>query len=525
MSSGGADALKAAVRRSLPLIIGLVILGVIAVNVFEHLKGPQYQASAQVDISAITTAEIVTGFTPPILDPTEVLATAQQLAGAPQVYALAAQRTSNRYGDAGTLSGNTTVAQVGTTELLSFSSTGKTPQQAVGIANATARAFVIYRAQVTGAQIQSTITQLQTKAATLPVTSPVRIQTELQIQKLQFLLSDAGAGANLVQPAVSAGKTSPKLTKDTVIGFSIGLVIALLLVALREAIDTNVRSEADVEELLAAPVLATIRSHPRRTQIVTIGRYEPMFNDTYALLAAQLAPDRRETEHTVMALTSALAGEGKTTTVANLAISLAKRGEDVLLADFDFHKPTLANLFEIPHGVAGALQILEGNERLESTLWEVSLTGPKAVARLRADAERFRAGTGTRRARSSGIRMDSPDAEGAVEGSLVVLPSGKITEGDAHARTAQLGPLLREMSSRAPVVILDTPPALLTVEMTELAQLIDMVVIVVRHGVVSQRVLRSLGRHARSWPAELTGAVMTDVPVATTGYASYYGGR
>ena len=524
MSSGGADALKAAVRRSLPLIIGLVILGIVAVNVFEHLKGPQYQASAEVDISAITQAEIALGFTPSILDPTEVLATAQQLASAPQVYALAAQRTSNRYGDAGTLSSNTTVAQVGTTELLSFAASGKTEAQAVGIANATARAFVIYRAQVTGSQTQSTIAQLQAKAATLPETSPVRVQFEQEIQKLQLLQSDAGAGANVVQPALTANKTSPKLTKDSAIGFSIGLVIALLLVALREAIDTNVRTEADVEELLAAPVLATIRSHPRRAQIVTVGRYEPMFNDTYALLAAQLAPDRRETEHTVMALTSALAGEGKTTTVANLAISLAKRGEDVLLADFDFHKPTLANLFEIPHGVAGALQILEGNDRLESALWEVSLTGPKAVARLRADAERVRAGTGARRQRGNGIRLDNPETETS-EGSLLVLPSGKITEGDAHARTAQFGPLLREMSSRAPVVILDTPPALLTVEMTELAQLIDMVVIVVRHGQVSQRVLRSLGRHARSWPAELTGAVMTDVPVTTTGYTSYYGGR
>jgi hypothetical protein len=52
-----------------------------------------------------------------------------------------------------------------------------------------------------------------------------------------------------------------------------------------------------------------------------------------------------------------------------------------------------------------------------------------------------------------------------------------------------------------------------------------MVLVVVRHGQVSQRILRSLGRHARTWPAELTGAVMTGVPVSTTGYTSYYTGR
>jgi Mrp family chromosome partitioning ATPase len=534
MSSGGADALKAAIRRSLPLIVGLVILGVVAVNVFEHLQGAKYQASASVDISPITEAEIVTGTTPPILDPTEVLATAQQLAGAAEVYQLAAQRTSNRYGNAGTLSSNTAVSQIGTTELLQFTATGKSPKQAVGIANAGANAFVIYRAQVTGAQTAAVITELQAKTGTLPAGAE-RAQIVSEIQKLQLLQSAAGSGATVVQTATSADKTSPKLTKDSAIGFSIGLVIALLLVALREAVDTRVRSEGSVEEVLGAPVLASIRTHPRRTPIVTVGRYETMFTDAYALLAAQLAPDRRETEHTVLAVTSALAGEGKTTTVANLAIALAKRGEQVLLADFDFHKPTLANLFAIPAGVGGALQILDGTETLDQTLWQISLDGPKAVATLRAEVQpirrRERAAPGGR----SGVRFDPIDDErdggngtadaSARAGSLVVLPSGKVGATDAHARTAQLGPLLRELSSRAPIVILDTPPALLTVEMTELAQLVDMVLVVVRHGQVSQRILRSLGRHARTWPAELTGAVMTGVPVSTTGYTSYYTGR
>jgi len=72
-------------------------------------------------------------------------------------------------------------------------------------------------------------------------------------------------------------------------------------------------------------------------------------------------------------------------------------------------------------------------------------------------------------------------------------------------------------------VILDTPPALLTVEMAELSQLIDDVLVVVRQGRVTQRSLRSLGRQARSWSAELAGVVITDAP-GDEQYA-YYGSR
>jgi hypothetical protein len=63
----------------------------------------------------------------------------------------------------------------------------------------------------------------------------------------------------------------------------------------------------------------------------------------------------------------------------------------------------------------------------------------------------------------------------------------------------------------AEIVILDTPPALLTVEMAELSQGIDAILVVVRQGRVSQRNLTALRRQASTWPAEMAGAVMTDM--------------
>ena len=72
-------------------------------------------------------------------------------------------------------------------------------------------------------------------------------------------------------------------------------------------------------------------------------------------------------------------------------------------------------------------------------------------------------------------------------------------------------------------MILDTPPALLTVEMTELARLIDTVVVVVRQGRVTHRSLRTLQRAARNWPAGIAGAVITDARGLGSDYGTYYG--
>jgi len=290
-------------------------------------------------------------------------------------------------------------------------------------------------------------------------------------------------------------------------------VIALLVVALREAVDTTVRSESDIEELLAAPVLATVRSLPRRTKMVTYGRHEAAYSDTYALLAANLAQAKTDNKPMVLALTSAVSREGKTTTAANLAVSLARRGHSVLLADFDFRKPALTDLFQIPREAPGVLQVLNGSAALEDVLWSVTLTG----ARPRVSQNGALPAT-TPTGSTNGKETDPSG------GSLTLLPSGGAIRSQSGTLSQRLGPLLKQLRGRADFVIIDTPPALLTVEMAELSRLIDDVLVVVRQGRVTQRSLRSLSRQARTWPAEVTGAVLTDAPAGEEQYA-YYGSR
>ena len=114
-------------------------------------------------------------------------------------------------------------------------------------------------------------------------------------------------------------------------------------------------------------------------------------------------------------------------------------------------------------------------------------------------------------------------AQRGSEGSLTVMPGGGVRI-DSAPRFAMLPALLEKLPADADFVVIDTPPALLVAGMAEIAQSVDGVIVVVRHGVVHRRRLRSLGRQARSWRARLLGAVLNDT-AGGEGYLSYYYGR
>jgi non-specific protein-tyrosine kinase len=298
--------------------------------------------------------------------------------------------------------------------------------------------------------------------------------------------------AVLVERATGATKTSPAPVRDTLLGAMIGLLLALLLVGIREALDTKIRSEEDIEELLDTPVLATVQSLPRRARMVMFGRNEELYGDASGLLAANLVQSDGAHRPRVIAVTSAIANEGKTTTAANLAVAMARRGANVVLADFDVRKPSVAEVFRIPSSAPGVAQLIAGRADVRDVLWDVSLDG------LAPEVASF------------GRNGDSADSSG----SLRVVPAGTQLRSGSVAQSPQVPAVLEELGvlADADIVMLDTPPALVTVEMAELSRRVDAVILVVRQGRVSRRSLRALARQTKGWKAKITGAVLTDAP-------------
>jgi succinoglycan biosynthesis transport protein ExoP len=504
MSSEGVETLKLVARRSLWIVVLLVILGAGLMTLIRQSHGPEYRASASVVLSPTDLAAALAGFQG-YVDPDLVDDTEQRLASSRQLFEHVADETDGSLGSASELRGATEVSKSDAT--VTFSVTGTDDDRVVRIANAVAGLYPDWRAEVSGNAIDSAIEQVEAQLEGEQTRDPSLVD---ELNRLRVLRTLTSGNVLLVESARGAVKTRPSPIRDAIIGGFIGLFVALLVVAAREAIDTRVRSEGEVEDLLNVPVIGTVEVLPRRTKLVPVGHRNQRYGDMYALLAASIVR-AKEDGRAVIAVTSATAEEGKTTTASNLAAALARRNADVLLVDMDSRKPALARLFKIPPTAPGIDEVIERKVTPEGAMWTVSLNGRSVSAFPYRSLET---------AQGDGVETNGDDPTGA--GSLRVLPMRAASKDGVVQRSPRLAPMLAALREKADYVVLDTPPALSVPDVTEIAQLVDMVLIVVRHGRVSRRSLNALTRLHRRWPEVQLAAVLVGTPRHEDSYA-YYG--
>lgn len=506
LQTSGIEELKSAFRRSALLIVGITLLGIVGYDLIRIAAGPEYLARARVVLSGNDLSSTVLGITPQYVDPGRQDQAEQNLVNSPELYSYAAARAGGRVGTGAQL--QSAVVASAQNNVIDFSAKASNANRSKALVTAVASAYPSWRARVTGQAIEAAITQVRDQIARFGKTP----QLESRLQQLQLFKSLIAGSTLFVEDATGATKTAPKPLMDSIIGAAIGLVIALLIVGGRELFDTTVRSESDVEDALEVPVLAAIESLPRRLRDSVLGRQGGRFNDEYELLAARVAQIFDGHQGVVqLAVTSAVPGEGKTTTAANLAAALVRRDANVLLADFDIRRPSVSQFMGIPRGAAGVNELLRDSVDLRSLLWRISQNGEESSAQNGGSA--VVAPVPSRRRKLATTEAD---------GSLVVLPGGRAARSDASQPFVRLPSLLEQLPDELDYVIIDTPPALLVSGMAELAQTVDAVIVVVRHGMVHRRRLRALGRQARSWRAQLIGAVLNGSP-ADDRYPSYYG--
>jgi succinoglycan biosynthesis transport protein ExoP len=495
MTPGGAEALKAAVRRSIPLALLLIALGVLAVNGIRQYQGPRYAASSSVLISTSDLGSLLTGIQPPYVDPSRVEQTELALAQSPVLFG----RVATEGVDASEV--EQSVEATADDGILTFVVERERRVEAVNLANAVAGEFVRWRAELAVQRVREAKALLEREIAQSGETPAL----QQQLNQLEVLEAVSSGSAVRLEQATEAEQTSPAPVRDSVLGAAIGLIVAMLVGGVREGLNTRIRSEADIEELLDVPVLGMVQSLPRRTRLVTVGRHERAFGDVYALLAASVDQSLDGAAKATVAVTSALAREGKTSTAANLAVALARRGARVILADFDMRKPTLGDVFSIPSHSPGTLQVLRGSMPLGQALWDVPLNGRSRMTPHTAVPASLHTVVGSTSNGNGGLR---------------VLPAGVLGGSHSMGQAERLPELVAGLKASADVVVLDTPPALVTADMAELARHVDAVLIVTRQGVGTRKSLRRLHRLIRSWPAPTLGAVLTDARLDTG--TSYY---
>ncbi len=270
---------------------------------------------------------------------------------------------------------------------------------------------------------------------------------------------------------------APNTRMNTVLGGGAGLAIGVLAALALRRFGNRLSSIEDLEAAVDAPVLGAVgragsvgvveslREHPT-------GRIaESMRQTTAALKFVDM--DR---EHRVLIVSSAAAGDGKTSTSIGLALTLAEVGSRVLLVEADLRRPSIASMTGI-EGAVGLTTVLLGDASL-------------------ADAVQV---WGNER--------------------LHVLPSGPKPPNAGHLLTsARLRALLDQARAEYEYVIIDTPPVVAVSDALWLAPAADAAILVARADRTRLDALRRAIAAIDGTPAPVLGVVLNGVALARSPY-------
>ena len=423
-------------RRRWRLILATALVAVGASAALSLAQTPQYAATAQLFIST-PTGDGSDAYQGGLFSQQRVTSYADLITG--EVIAGRVVRDLDLDDSAEDVSNQLTSTVNAETVLLSVTATDPDPELARALANRAAAEFTDYVTELetpTGkarAPVKATVTD----AAGLP-TSPV----------------------------------SPQVTRNIVLAAVLGVLLGIALAVLRETLDTSVKTVAEVEEILGASVLGSVRYDPqasKRPLITALDTHHPR-SEAFRVLRTNLQFVDAGSPSKVYVISSSMPDEGKTTTAANLAITLAQTGARVALVETDLRRPKLSEYLRLEEAV-GLTTVLIG-------------------------------------------RIDLVDAvqHWGNEG-LHVLTSGATPPNPAELLQSRgMRDIVSRLRQHYDIVLLDAPPLLPVTDAALLSAIADGVLVVARHGTTSRDQLREAADRLTAVGARIIGAVINRAP-------------
>ena len=493
---------KLIVLLTVAVVVGLALL-------YSYVQEPVYAASSRLLLQNKQSESPFDPGTGGYIDPARALSTnIEVLKGQ-----LVATEVRNRIGTAPGVS----ASPVGQTDVVQVTVLSTDPKRAAAAANAYAEVYIDVRRKqavdgllAAGKEIQDKIgglqqqiTQLDSQVASTaaPDQNAVREsvsgqrqalvqQQALFKQTLDQLTVDANlasGGAQLVGTAgVPTTPIKPNPKRNAVLATAFGLMLGVGLAFLVEYLDDSIKTREDLERLCApVPVIALIPSvmgwrERDETRLVSVTAPSSPAAEAYRTLRTAIQFVALDKPMGVVQVTSSNASEGKTTTLVNLGVALAKAGQRVILVCCDLRRPRLHEFLGLSNDV-GFTSLLLGNAPLSRTLQAVP-----GVPRLRLLAS----------------------------GPLPPNPSELLSSG----RTKEVFAALK---GEADIVLIDSPPVLPVTDALVLFRQVDATLMVFSAGQTTQKQAATALAMARQVNAPLVGTILNGV-ATTGGYGSQY---
>jgi len=392
------------------------------------------------------------------------------------------------------------VVQVGTTAVAAISVSSTSPSFAASAANAYARAYIsvtenrfVTQQQQVETQLQQQINALQGQTADVqsqlakaPTSEVAALTSQLgnlsaqqqslrtQLTQIQIVTAQAPSGGQLVAPALpSKSPSSPQIATDAFLAALLGLVIGVGAALLREILDDRVRTQAQLD--LAAGGLPTLGVIPRIPEwrnskdVVLVAAKHPKSPpaEAYRGLRTSIQFVSLDRPVKILAVTSPSVGDGKTTTAANLAVSLAETGQRVVIVGCDLRKPRVHNFFGIDNE-RGFTSVLVDEVSLEDAVVAV----PKVP-------------------------------------NLWILPSGPVPASPSELLGSPQGRrLFDQLASEFDYVVIDCPPVLPVTDAAVVATIADAVILVCAAGNTTKRDFATAEQLLERVDAPILGVVL-----------------
>jgi len=279
------------------------------------------------------------------------------------------------------------------------------------------------------------------------------------------------------QPGMKPVKPNKPL--NIALGIIIGLVVGVGLAFFIEYLDTSVKTIDDVERSLQAPVLGVI---PQNVGLMLEEGAESPHAEAYRVLRTNLLFSRKDDKLNSIAVVSAGAGEGKSTTVFNLASVFAQSGQRVVVVDSDLRRPTLHKMLKVTNSIGLTNYLLKQNT-LEEVIQTTSVP------------------------------------------SLDFLASGKLPSSSLGIlSSAQMKDLINELKQRYDFVFFDSPPIMGVSDASILASEVDMTLQVIQYRRYPQPMNIRAKQLIEKVGGNLVGIVLNNINMSQDESYYYYSG-
>ena len=269
----------------------------------------------------------------------------------------------------------------------------------------------------------------------------------------------------------------PRILLNMVLGVIVGLGFGVGLAFFIEYLDTSVKTMEELEGLLNVPVLAVI---PKGISLLLRERDDNPDAEAYRIMRTNIEFNRKSPAASTITLVSGGAGEGKSTTLNNLAYTFAKGGYTTLVIDADLRRPSQHRLFGV-----------ENNKGLSDYLTtEIDLEEVVHLTKIE---------------------------------NLFLMTSGQVPSDAVGVLNSQrMLDLVKEVKGRFDIVFFDSPPILGVSDASVLSSEMDLTIIVVQHRRFPKSMLQRVRQAIDNVGGTILGVVLNNVDVRHDQYYEYY---